>query len=228
MVCTTKLIGSGEAMIDDMKSLHAEAEELRKRKADLRERAKASIGEHKTAISELESAIVSLEDGPAKGPSLLSRVRAALLSLSSLKVSWGVVVLALALAGYIGWKEGWIPLPGPTPGPDPIPAPIPAEGLRVGIIYESADKARYTPKQLAVMASAELREYMRAKTVEYRIIDKDTPITDSPLWKAVLDRPRTDLPWLVISNGKTGFEGPLPKDMTPEQAKALIAKYEVK
>ena len=120
MVCTTKLTGSGEAMIDDMKNLHAEAEELRKRKADLRERAKASIGEHKTAISELESAIVSLEDGPVKGASLLSRVRAslpALPSLSSFKVSWGVVVLALAMVGYVGWKEGWIPLPGPMPGP---------------------------------------------------------------------------------------------------------------
>ena len=191
----------------------------------------SEIAANEIELAAKKAAQAKLRQVPETGPSLLSRVRAslpALPSLSSLKVSWGVVVLALALAGYIGWKEGWIPAPGPTPGPAPIPAPIPAEGLRVGIIYESADKARYTPKQLAVMASAELREYMRAKTVEYRIIDKDTPITDSPLWKAVLDRPRTDLPWLVISNGKTGFEGPLPKDMTPEQAKALIAKYEVK
>ena len=49
------------------------------------------------------------------------------------------------------------------------------------------------------------------KTPETRAYDQHTPMDAAPkLWRDAMARPRSSLPWLVVSNGKTGFEGPVP------------------
>lgn len=123
------------------------------------------------------------------------------------------------------------PGPGPTPGPD-NPAPIPDAGFRVLMVYESAQLADYPSEQAALITSVRVRTYLNAKCVvgadgrtkEWRIWDKDIDAsTDADLWKKALARKRASLPWLIISDGKTGYEGPLPKKL--DELMSLLEKY---
>lgn len=111
--------------------------------------------------------------------------------------------------------------PGPTPpGPTPpSPAPIPVDGFRVLIIYESADLPKYPAGTTAAMYSRKVREYMNnkcvkgtdGKTAEWRVWDKDVDTTnEAKHWQDAMKRERKSLPWVIISDGKTGYEGPMP------------------
>lgn len=132
-------------------------------------------------------------------------------------------------------QPGPTPDPGPTPGPapDPSPAPIPAEGLRVLVVYEAGEDAKLSKGQLATIYGKAFRTLMDQKCVtgadgktrEWRIYDKDTDTGgEAKHWQDAMKRPRTQVPWLVISNGKTGYEGPLPEGAA--ETLALINKYE--
>lgn len=126
------------------------------------------------------------------------------------------------------------PDPGPTPGPDPPtpdnPSPFPEEGFRVLVLFESADKANYPRSQLAIIEGKTARDYLEShcvteadgKTKAYRIWDKDTPTdADLPVWKNAMQRRPQSIPWVMIGNGKTGYEGPL-----PETVEEFVAKCE--
>lgn len=124
------------------------------------------------------------------------------------------------------------PVPPPTP-PTPVdPAPIPADGNRVLIVYETADLTNYPAAQTNVLYAKQVRDYLRSKCVvgpdgktrEWRIYDKDLDLSgESPLWRDAMKRDRKSLPWIVISTGKTGYEGPLPADVP--STLALLKKY---
>jgi hypothetical protein len=120
---------------------------------------------------------------------------------------------------------GPLPPPGPGPGPNPpnppgpSPAPIPGDGLRVLVVYETADLKKLPIDQLNVLYSTPVRAYLDShcvkgpdgKTAEWRVWDQNVPTAnESKVWQDAMKRPRTSLPWLVVSNGKEGFEGPLP------------------
>lgn len=110
------------------------------------------------------------------------------------------------------------PVP-PTPTPDPHPpepnpptpdtAPFPADGLTVLIVEETNERGNLSAGHLAVMTSVVLREWFDEHDVAWRIYDKDTEGASEPFATA-LHLPRDSLPWILISNGKTGFSGPLP------------------
>jgi len=110
------------------------------------------------------------------------------------------------------------PKPPPPPPPGPLP-PIPVDGFRVLIVYETAELSKLPKEQLPILYGPAVRDYMTSKaavgadgkTKEWRIWDKDvTTANESKLWQDAMARPRTAVPWVIISNGKTGFEGPLP------------------
>lgn len=119
-----------------------------------------------------------------------------------------------------------IPTPTPTPTPDP-PAPFPSpDGLRVLMVYETNDLASYPPDQKNVMYDKTFRDYLTKTCVEWRVYDKDTDISSgSEPIKTAMTLPRESLPWIVISNGKTGYSGPIPGNA--DLAQKLVAKYEV-
>lgn len=103
--------------------------------------------------------------------------------------------------------------PEPTPpGPTPDPAPIPVAGFRVLIVYDT-NKA-----DAPALFAKKIRDYLEANCVkgpggqpEWRIWPSDIDTSnESPTWKNAFARQRKSLPWLVVSNGQTGFEGPLP------------------
>lgn len=122
------------------------------------------------------------------------------------------------------------PGPRPQPGPTPDPAPIPEPGFRVLMVYETGEVL--PPGTSSVMFSKQVRDYLDAKcivgrdgvTKEWRIWDKDVDTSnETPTWQAAMKRERKSVPWIVISNGKTGFEGPLPSNVP--DAMTLLKKF---
>lgn len=130
--------------------------------------------------------------------------------------------------------------PGPTPPeptpPEPTPpgppAPIPDAGFRVLMVYETATVQKLPPEKSAVLYSKKVRDYLDAKCVmgpdgktrEYRIWDQDVDTAGAnPVWQNAMKRARASAPWIVISDGKTGFEGPLPANV--DEALKLLKKY---
>ena len=117
-----------------------------------------------------------------------------------------------------------IPPPDPTPippGPEPTPpepAPIPGDSNRVLIVYESSELSKLPVSQAVLMTAANVREYLNRKcgkgstgTPEFRIWDKDTDTSNvGQVWKDAMGLPRNTVPWLIVSNGKAGYSGPLP------------------
>lgn len=126
---------------------------------------------------------------------------------------------------------GDAPAPKPDdPKPQPDAAPIPANGLHVLITIETSDGAKLPAKQVAILTAGSIRDYLDAKcpkvngTPQYRIWDKDVDTrNESKLWQDAFARKRGNLPWIVVSNGKTGFEGPLPG--TVEETLALLKRF---
>ena len=109
----------------------------------------------------------------------------------------------------------------PTPGPNPVDpaAPIPAAGLHVLVVYDAAKLSTLTAEQQGAIFSKDVRDYLRATcpkgadgvTPEWRMWPADVDAAgESRLWQDAFKRPRASLPWVIVSNGATGFEGPLP------------------
>lgn len=134
-------------------------------------------------------------------------------------------------------KVGTGPDPGPDPDPDPDPEPdvkppIPEPGFRVFIFYESSDTI--PELQRAIISGEESRAYLDKTcitepdgTAGYRIYDDDADLSNElPLWQKAFQRRPKSLPWVIISNGVTGTEEPLPE--SPSKFLELCKKYEVK
>ncbi len=124
------------------------------------------------------------------------------------------------------------PIDPPQPKPVDPPAPIPAAGLHVLVVYESADLSKYPSGQQAAIYAKSVRDYLNAtcpagpdgKTRQWRMWDKDTDATEEQkLWQDALKRARTQTPWVIVSNGTTGFEGPLPA--SADEMLALLKRY---
>lgn len=119
------------------------------------------------------------------------------------------------------------PTPPTPPTPPAPPAPIPLAGLRVIIVEESADRMKLPKDQREIMFSQELYDYLDKHCVSKRawgIWDKDDDVSAyGKEFVEAMKRPRTSLPWLIVSDGKTGFEGPLPATLA--ETLTLLKKY---
>ena len=100
------------------------------------------------------------------------------------------------------------------------------------IIEESAERNKLPPAQASILFSTEIRKYLNAKcptgsdgkTKEWRIYDQNVDLSgEAKTWKDAMSRPRSSVPWVVISNGTTGYEGPLPANV--DETLALLRKY---
>jgi hypothetical protein len=126
--------------------------------------------------------------------------------------------------------------PGPTP-PGPIPpgpSPIPADGFRVLIIEDATARSKLPAPQLNILFDKSIRDYLDAKCVigtdgkthEWRIWDAGVDArAEGGVWPDALKRQpsRDKLPWVIISTGKGGYEGPLPADVP--KTLELLKKY---
>jgi len=48
-------------------------------------------------------------------------------------------------------------------------------------------------------------------------------LTTGTIWEQAMARPRTALPWILISDGVRGYEGPLPATIT--ETLVLLRKF---
>jgi hypothetical protein len=118
--------------------------------------------------------------------------------------------------------------PPKPPEPPPSPAPITDGGLRVLIVYDENAKQSMTRDQLNALASPALLGYLDQHCIkvngrpEYYIVDKNEKFEGQPIWQKAMALPRPLLPWLIVSNGKSGESLPLNKDT---EALATIQKY---
>lgn len=112
---------------------------------------------------------------------------------------------AFALMFLLTWA--WLRLQGGGIGPAPLPE-------RAVLIVEESSKRHELPlPQQEIMAGAKTRGYLDAHFPKWRIFDSDTDLSKvEALWQEAMKRPRTAIPWLIVSNGRTGHEGVLPAD----------------
>lgn len=114
---------------------------------------------------------------------------------------------------------GTPPEPTPTPTPTPTPAPVVAPELRVLILFDQ-DKVTQLPiEQQRILESQQLKDWLSTKCVkgtdgktpEWRIWPSNIVVADDlPIWKKALAEPRNSPNWLLVSNSKAGYSGPLP------------------
>lgn len=139
------------------------------------------------------------------------------------KLAWFVLIVVATL--YV--REVFVPTPGPGPGPLPdppspsAPFPVPSEGLYVLIVEETAERPKLPSEQLLIFTSTAVREWLDSHA-KWRLLDQNAPMTnDEKVWQDAMKVSRQSVPWIVISNGKTGYSGPLPAN-----SKALLELLE--
>ena len=124
--------------------------------------------------------------------------------------------------------------PGPDPPipPDPGPSPIPGAGMKVLIVYETADLPKMPAAQSVALRAKVVWDYLDAKCVagpdgktkQWRIWDKDVDTrNESKLWQDAFARKRASVPWIVIGTERAGYEGPLPENT--DKVLELLKKY---
>lgn len=110
--------------------------------------------------------------------------------------------------------------PRPKPDTEPDPPPIPnLAGLHILIIYEKDDTLPF--RQDSIIHGERARNWMDAHTPTlgdgqhaWRIYDQNADLSGAlDPWRKGMSRPRDALPWIIISNAKTGYEGPLPANV---------------
>lgn len=107
------------------------------------------------------------------------------------------------------------PVVEPKVDPEPVIEPSP---ISVLIVEETADRG--LPANRAwepVLGSIQIRQYLDSHCITkdgrptWRWLDQDADMSDADqFWQDAMKLPRTSLPWIAISNGKSGVSGPLP------------------
>lgn len=139
---------------------------------------------------------------------------------------------------FVVKKDSPTPEPGPTPEPEPEPTPNPepepepvvendpieAEGFRVLIVEDTKNRIRLDKEQIYALQTSDIQTYVKKNGGFFRQYDDNLTLqNDSEDWKQPYFRPRTSLPWIIVSNDKNWYEGPLPK--TKEETLTLVEKY---
>lgn len=102
-----------------------------------------------------------------------------------------------------------------TPPPVVVDPPLPVQSLHVLVVEEMDDRSRLPASQVNIFTSTNLRKWFVENNAQWRMFDDD--VDQSKLeakWRDALSRPRASLPWATVSNGRTGWEGPLPTTET--------------
>ena len=136
-----------------------------------------------------------------------------------------LVALGFAYGPSLPLGEIWKRLPS-------VVAPIKEPGFRVLIVYESEKLTSMTEAQKACIWGAKVTQYLQSKCTkgidntnpDFRRLDQNADMSkDAKYWQDAMLLERKSLPWIVISTGKDGFQGPLPA--TEDETLALLKKY---
>lgn len=127
------------------------------------------------------------------------------------------------------------PAPEPSPKVDPAPpadVPIAADGLHVLVVYDAKTLSTLSEEQKAAIYGTDVRDYLRAHCPltatngqrGWQMWPDNADASGAPkLWRDAYARPRKSLPWIIVSNGRAGYEGPLPA--TAADTLSLLKKF---
>lgn len=151
-----------------------------------------------------------------------------------------VTVLSVE-AGNISVDRVRVEVRTPTPDPDdpdppPQDVPFPAPGLAVMVVREASDQS-LPPAQLSIFTSKTINSWLAANCVKdskgdpfARTWDDDYTADqlgnvgdDVKAAYAATKAAAKSMPWICISNGKTGFSGPLPANV--DAMLELLGRY---
>lgn len=128
---------------------------------------------------------------------------------------------------------GCVRVPDVQPRPEPpepdvvVPAPPVQPGTRHVLIWRETDSTRIPAGELQQFYGPEVRDWLDKKIGReaYRIWDQHQVMgpKESPEWRKAAERRPKQVPWIVIQNGKTAHEGPLPA--TAAETLALLEKH---
>ena len=138
----------------------------------------------------------------------------------------GFLAVAIVAAFLAGRASVNVTLPFPLPIPNIVDdaPPVPGDVRNVLVIYETDDRVSMPAEQRAIIDSVPLRAWIKDQRFESRFLDPQTELRSlDEWWGQALQLDRESLPWVVISNGRTGYSGPLPKDV--EEFKQLLGRY---
>lgn len=97
----------------------------------------------------------------------------------------------------------------PINPPDPT-VPFPATKLSVLIVEETANRGNLKAAQRNAILSATWKRYVEQQDGDWASVDPDSPLEDEKAWVTeAMKVKRGELPWVVISNGRTGASGPI-------------------
>lgn len=101
-----------------------------------------------------------------------------------------------------------------------VSAPFATDKLSVLIVEQTEDRDDLPPSQVSAIESTIWREYVISKGGEARVLEPEAKLSNEKPWVPLaLAVKREKLPWLVISDGKRGFSGPLPETLEGLQTK---------
>lgn len=113
-------------------------------------------------------------------------------------------------------------------------SPIAGDGFRVLIVEESEDRTKLPYKQIAVLNSTRMRDYLDSHCATdgdakaWRLWDQHNDVSfESKSWQDALPRAVAEsgghLPWVLISTGGGGTSEALPED--EDSMMALLQRY---
>lgn len=109
------------------------------------------------------------------------------------------------------------------------PPPFACEGLHGLVIYDEGARLQMPPAQIAAFEGADVIDWTQANAKAFLKLDKDASEGDlsekwvRDAWQSYKDKSKGVLPWVVISNGKSGTSQAFPDN--PAAAIELLSKY---
>ena len=134
-----------------------------------------------------------------------------------------IIVIGISLSALL-WLIAQSARDVPGPVPEPTPEPIRVGKISVLIVEETDDRDDLPFSQSEVLTAGTIRDYLDSHCDEWRLFDQDISTkNESAKWQEAMQRKRDSLPWVLISNGTQGTEGPLPE--TVDDALSLLRKW---
>ena len=132
---------------------------------------------------------------------------------------FGGILLLLAAA----W---WAYTGGATPGN------LPGTGIKSCLItYDASRNGELPYEQVTALSSERVADYLDEHCDKddqgiprWRKLDKDADMSYAAQeWKDAMALPREKEPWVILSNGKSGYSGPYPENT--DKTLELLEKY---
>lgn len=129
----------------------------------------------------------------------------------------GALLIALALTMYF---KG-----GGTVIPDLVPdnAPIDSSEFFTIIIEERTQRNQLSPEELQPIIDQSVEDATTQGGGTYELINKGQDLSELALPVREAVNRATQYPWLIVSNGKSGYEGPLPGTLA--ETLDMVRKY---